>query len=352
MRLARIGLLVALVGCQSGALSPGIPSASSGGTAGLQVPAGGRAGHLYVSLFTTSNRPAVDRFRLVNGVPQSKPDRIYSGYGGAAIAASSDGTLYVNDTYSSNGLVYAFDGGGTTPDRTLQIAYPQHCGVSSGGQSVFPAIATDPQGNLFVAVYTYDGGAATRAHAKVSPGSSTRVPCNGVAIFAPDANGSVNPIQSIGFGRGAFVDAIAVDAADNLYVGNYPHNIVQYANAVNSPKRRRVFHTRSPAHVSSLAIDAAGEIFISNTNFGYQTAWIDRYAADAKAKGPPTSEIQLAGASHLHMLYSIAVRGRDLYAVDGYPGVDLYHARKNGPQTPFHSSGLDAAHVTALAVGP
>ena len=201
----------------------------------------------------------------------------------------------------------------------IQIAYPQHCGVSSGGQSVFPAIATDPQGNLFVAVYTYDGGAATRAHAKVSPGSSTRVPCNGVAIFAPDANGSVNPIQSIGFGRGAFIDAIAVDAADNLYVGNYPHNIVQYANAVNSPKRRRVFHTRSPAHVSSLAIDAAGEIFISNTNFGYQTAWIDRYAADAKAKGPPTSEIQLAGVSHLHMLYSIAVRGRDLYAVDGCP---------------------------------
>jgi hypothetical protein len=316
------------------------------------MPAGGRAGHLYVSLFTTSNRPAVDRFQLVNGIPQAKPDRVYSGYGGAAIAASSDGTLYVNDTYSSDGLIYAFNGGGAKPDRTIHVAYPKHCGVSSGGQTVFPAIATDSQGNLFVAVYTYDGGAATRAYAALSPGTSTRVPCNGVAIFAPDANGSVNPIQSIGFGRGAFIDAIAVDAADNLYVGDYPYNILQYANAVNSPKRARVFHTRSPAHVSSLAVDAAGEIFISNTNFGYQTAWIDRYAANAKAKGPPTSEIQLAGASHLHMLYSIAVRGRDLYAVDGNPGVDLYHARKNGPQTPFHSSVLKAAHVTALAVGP
>jgi sugar lactone lactonase YvrE len=351
MRLARIGLLVALAGCQSGALSPGIPSASSGGTAWLHVTDGAGAGHLYVSLFTTSNRPAVDRFRLVNGIPQSEPDRVYSGYGGASIAASSDGTLYVNDTYSSDGLVYAFNGGSTKPDRTIQIAYPRHCGVSSGGQTVFPGIATDSQGNLFVAVYTYDGGAA-HAHATLSPRTSTRVPCNGVAIFAPNANGSANPIQSIGFGRGAFIDAIAVDAADNLYVGNYPHNILQYANAVNSPKRTRVFHTRSPAHVSSLAIDAAGDIFISNTNFGYQTAWIDRYRAGAKANGPPTSEIQLAGATHLHMLYSIAVRGRDLYAADGEPGVDLYHARKNGPQTPFHSSALDAAHVTALAVGP
>lgn len=351
MRLARLGLLVALAGCQSNALSPSIPSGLSAGSVWLNQPPG-RGGHLYVSLFTTSNQPAIDRFRLVNGVPQSKPDRVYSGYGGAAIAASRDGTLYVNDTYSSNGLVYAFDGGGTTPSRTLQIAHPQHCGVSSGGQSVFPALATDAHGNLFVAVYTYDGGASTRTHTQRSPATSSRVPCNGVAVFASTANGPVNPIQIVGFGRGTYIDAIAVDAKDNLYVGNYPHNIVQYSNAINSPKRTRVFHTRSPAHVSSLAADPAGDIFISNTNFGYQTAWIDRYAPDAKAKGPPTNEIQLAGSSHLHMLYSIAVRGRDLYAADGAPGVDLYRARKNGPQAPFHSLAVQASHVTAVAVGP
>jgi hypothetical protein len=148
------------------------------------------------------------------------------------------------------------------------------------------------------------------------------------------------------------VDTIAVDSADNLYIGSYPRNILQYANAVNSPKRTRVFHTRSPAHVASLATDPAGDVFISNTNFGYETAWIDRYAPDSKAKGPPSSEIQLAGTSHLHMLYSIAVHGHDLYAADGAPVVDLYHARKNGPQIPFHSLALQASHVTAVAVGP
>jgi sugar lactone lactonase YvrE len=349
MKLARLVLLFALAGCQSGALSPSPPAASF---ARPNVPAGGRAGHLYVSMYTTSHKPAVERFALVNGVPKLNPDRVYSGYGGAAIAVSSNGTLYVNDTYSSNGFVYAFDHGNTTPNRTIHVPYPRHCGVSSGGETVFPAIATDPQGNLFVSIYTYDGGAPTHGHSTVAPGAAAHVPCNGVAVFAPDADGNANPVQNIGLGRGAYVNGLAVDAADNLYVASYPHNILQYADAVDAPKRTRVLHTRSPAHVSSIATDAAGDIFISNTNYGYKTAWIDRYAPGAKASGPPTSEIQLSGSSRLHFLYSIGVRGRDLYAADGYPSIDLYHARKNGPQNPFHSLALEAAEVLAVTVGP
>ena len=348
MRLTRLGLVFALVGCQSGAVSPGMPGDSPQGTGWLDG-SGEKADHLYVSISPQSNPNSVSvkRFPLVKGIPQSKPDRVYRGHG-QLIAVSSDGTLYASDPTSGSPMtVYAFDGGHIKPDRTIQVPYPSNCGVSSSQVTQINALAADPQGNLFAGILTYNQDASRRPHRKAPLRPSLRVPCDGVAIFAPDAKGRAKPIQSIDLGLQAWVNSLAVDASDNLYIGNYPTTILQYANAVKSPTQTRSFQTRYAGWVSSLATDAAGDIFVSNTN--YQTAVIDRYAPNVPSQGPPTNEIALAG-SGFHSLLSIAVRGRDLYADDKIASVDLYHARKNGPQNPFYS--LTFPYVRSVAVGP
>jgi hypothetical protein len=349
MRLARLGFVFALVGCQSGAFSPAMPGGSRGGT-GWPNGSSGKADHLYVSLSPqhNPNYVSVKRFPFVNGIPRSKPDRVYRGHG-QLIAVSNDGTLYAADPAASapTMTVYAFDGGRTKLDRTIRLPFPTNCGVYSSQVTQINALATDPQGNLFVGILTYDQGATRRPHAKAPLRSSLSVPCNGVAIFAPDAKGRAKPIQRIDLGQQAWVNSLAVDAADNLYIGNYPTAILQYANAVKNPMQTRSFQTRYAGWVSSLATDAAGDIFVSNTN--YQTAVIDRYAPTVPSQGPPTNEIALAG-SGFHALLSIAVRGRDLYADDKIASVDLYYARKNGPQTPFYS--LAFPYVRSVAVGP
>jgi hypothetical protein len=350
MKVATLALLFALAGCQSGALSPGVPGASSVGTLGLNGTPNGRPDHLYVSVAPASdpNYTSVERFRLVNGIPRSKPDRIYSGGQGMLdiIAVSSDGTLYATGLFSESLTVYAFDGGNTKPDRTIQVPYPHHCGSFSSRATEISALATDPQGNLFVGILTFDQEASRRVAATVSPEASVHAPCNGVAIFAPNAKGQAKPIQSIDLGRLGWVNSLAVDTKDNLYVGDYPTNILEYANAVQGPKEIRLLHAHSADWVSALATDAAGDIFIANTN--YQSAVIDRYAPGA-SQGP-NNEIQLSG-SGFHTLQSIAVRGRDLYAQDQISSIDLYHARKNGPQSPFYSLAT-SGYFRFVAVGP
>jgi hypothetical protein len=348
MRFARLGLVFALAACQSGTLSSGAPGGLPGGS-GWLTGSSQTDDHLYVSISPqhNPNYVSVKRFPFVNGVPQSKPDRVYPGHG-QLIAVSSDGTLYASDPASSAPMtVYAFDGGATKPDRKIRLPFPRNCGAFSSQVTQINALAADPRGNLFVGILTYDQGARRRPHATAPPRLSPRVPCNGVAIFAPDATGRVNPIQAIDLGPQAWVNSLAVDAADNLYVGNYPTAILQYANAVENPTQTRSFQTRSPGWVSSLATDAVGDIFVSNAN--YQTAVIDCYARNVPSQGPPTNEIVLAG-SGFHALLSIAVRGPDLYADDKIDSVDLYHADANGPQTPFYS--LAFPYVRSVAVGP
>lgn len=347
MRFALFGLFLALVGCQSGALSSGVPGTSPQRAIWFNPPATGGA-HLYVSFSPASNPNyvSVERFRLVNGMPQSKPDRVYNGHGGL-IAVSRNGTLYASDPQGSSlNTVFAFDGGRTKLDRTISVRLPRQCGASSSSVTLISALATDPQGNLFVGVLTYGQDASLRANTTASPRASVRVPCNGVAIFAPNAKGQAKPIQSIDLGYLGNVNSLAVDSADNLFIGDYPTNIPEYANAIKQPKQTRLYHTLHAGWVSSLATDAAGDIFISNTN--YQNAEIDRYTP-AASQGQPTNEIALAG-SGFHALLSIAARGGDLYADDKISSVDLYHARKNGPQRPFFS--LAFPYVRSVAVGP
>jgi hypothetical protein len=294
---------------------------------------------------TSTHYPSVERFKLVDGVPGSSPDRVYKGFGDL-IAASPNGTMYAFGGYSQPGI-FAFGPRGVKPIRRFQFSGPGRCGDSSSEETTVSAIATDSQRYLFAAIYTY-AGARKRGARVGNRAKSGGVPCNGVAIFAPDASGPVAPVRTIPLRR-AIITGIAVDSNDNLYVAELPYTVVEFTNAVSDPKRARVFHTESPAHVSSVATDGAGDVFISNVNYGYKTGWIDRYSPSAKGKGPPTSQVVLQG-SNLHLLYAIAVRHRELFAADGYNHIDLYHALANGGQSPFDS--FAASDPSSVAVGP
>jgi len=346
MRNARLGLLFALAGCQAAGLAPSaaVPPQASG--VRREATPDTRSGHVFVAVTSATHYPSVERFHLVNGVPESTPDRTYDGYG-FLIAVSTNGTLYSFGQIGDYGI-YAFSPRSNKPARRIEIHSPEHCGLSSGGESTISAIATDAKGYLFAAIYSYDGGATARTR-PLAPAASTRVPCDGVVVLAPNAKGKAKPVQTITLGRHTIITGIAVDHADNLYITEDPYKIVEFANAVAAPERTRVFHTKAPAHVSSIATDDAGNVFISNVNYGYKTGWIDRYAPAANGKGPPNSRIMLEG-SRLHFLLATAVRRRELFAVDTFDQVDVYHARAKGPQSPFYS--FPANDASSIATGP
>ena len=343
-RIVPLGLLVALAACQAGIPRVGAPIASSSARGTLSRTAGSvRAGHLYVATVTASRQLTIGRYRLHNGIPASSPDRVYQGYSGL-IAVSGNGTLYSTIALSPI-VVDVFPSGSDKPVRKISIE--PACHFSSSGFNVVNAIAADASGYLFVLIYSYPG-AALRVSRGGGPSPDTRTPCNGIAIYAPNARGRARPVQAIRLSNTAELDGLAVDASDNLYVSG-GSAVNEYSNAVVDPKQTRTFSGKYLGDVRSVATDPAGDVFIANAEQSYSSGWIDRYSPSASGGGPPTSTIYLQGSGP-HLLYSMAVQRRYLYADDTAKSVEVYRARKNGPQSPIYS--LPEPKVDSVAVGP
>jgi hypothetical protein len=341
-RLAPVALLATLAACESPLWPSGPPSASG---AAYSAPIPGRreaeALHLYVATVATSRRLAIERFPLDNGIPSTDPDLVYQGYSGF-IAVAGDGTLYSTLGEEPN-VVDAFPPGSNVPDRRIDVSPP--CGPSSF--TVISAIAADASGYLFVLIYSYPGLAPLRAPRRMKP--DLRAPCNGVAIYAPNASGKARPFQAIHF-FAADSNGLAVDAHDNLYVSqNYPSAVKEYSNAVVDPKRTRTFTGKYLGTTRAVATDSVGNLFVANAAQSYTLGWITRYGPRAKGRGAPSSTIYLQGSGP-HLLDSIAVRGRYLYADENVKAVNVYYAHKNGEQSPIDS--LPFSKVDSVAVGP
>ena len=327
------GLLAA---CSVGGGMPptGVTSASPQAFAG-NADAGS---FLYVAGSTSPSRGAfIDRFRLVKGRPGAHPDRVYNGYGGS-IAVAGDGTLYA---LGPSQVIEAFAPGSDTPTRHINVV--PRCGPSSF--TIITEIAADPNGYLFVLIYSYAG----LSH-QLRGDPDTRVPCNGIAVYAPNASGYARPVQSIRFSQGAGLPGIAVDSNDNLYLAqNYPSEVKEFSNAIVHPKLTRIISGKYLGTVRSVATDSAGDVYIANAAQSFSLGWIDRYAPSAKGDGPPTSAIYIQ-APPPHLLYAMAVHAHYLYASDAHSSLELYHARRNGKQGPVDS--LSVSNVSSVAVGP
>lgn len=125
------------------------------------------------------------------------------------IAVDSSGNIYVADCCSS-GTVEVFSSsanGNVAPIRTITGA------ATTIGAAI--GLAVDSSGNLYVGNNT--GSSAT----------------NGVAVFAPGANGNVAPIRTIAGSNSTLgtPDGLGVDAAGNIYVENIPVFGPVYSNS-------------------------------------------------------------------------------------------------------------------------
>lgn len=341
--LQSIPLALCLAACQSSLYAPPAPNAAAVRGAAAERLGGAGTSHLYVATVTQSRRLTIERHRLLKGIPAKNSDRVYKDYGGL-IAVSGDGTLYATIGLSPI-VIYVFPPGTDRPARKIKVR--PHCRFSSGGFNVINAIASDGNGYLFVLIYSYPG--AGRVLDVAHDSTETRTPCNGVAVFAPNAKGNAQPVQAIKFSEAAGLDALAVDANDNLFIGG--NSVVsEYANAIANPTLTRTFSGDYLGTVRALATDSAGDIFIANAAQSYTSAWIDRYSPSASGGGPPTSIFYLAGSGP-HSLWSMAEHGRYVYVDDTGTSVDVYHAFKNGQQSPVDSL-QESKKVDTVATGP
>jgi hypothetical protein len=341
MKSALLLGLIALAGCQAGAASDP-PVASRPANREATPPRS--TGHLWLSVATSTHYPSIERFKLIDGVPQSSPDAVYGGYGGN-IAVAGDGTLYT-DSHEYAGGVFAFSPGSSQPNREITIPALHSCDRGSGGSAEISTIAADAAGYLFVGIYT----TGTLSHPEgYKDRGAPKYPrlCEDVAVYSPTANGRAVPIQLIHFPQPHLMQSLAVDTADNLFVDDSGSEVDEFANATTNPQKTRVFSAYiSNAH--SIATDAKGNLYIASTDFGYKNGRVERYAPNADGSGPPTSTVALP--TGVHLLEAIAERGRVLYVDDVNTGVDLYHPRRNGSQSPFYS--LTASNVISVATGP
>ena len=341
MKIALLLGLVSLTACQA-PVTAAAPTVSQPAT--RQATAAPSTGHLWISVSTATHYPSIERFKLVNGVPQATPDLVYNGYGGL-LAVAGDGTLYASAPDYGNGVV-AFPPNADQPSRTITIPEHRVCGRGSGGYSGVSSLAADAGGYLFAGIYTTGTAAPVRGSHR-GKHKSPRL-CEDVAVYSPTADGEAIPIQLIHFPKPHWLMGLAVDASDNLFVDDSTYEVDEFVNALSKPKKTRVFKGGYVGYAHSIATDGTGNLYIASTDASYKTGRIERYAPDADGSGPPTSTIVLP--SGVYLLETIAERGRVVY-VDGQDkGVDLYHAHKNGNQSPFYS--FTASNVISMATGP
>jgi hypothetical protein len=338
-----IGLVFALGGCQSGIPNIGTSGVQQGGAPISPASHAGAVPHLYVA--TVSNQVlAIERHRLRKGIPAKAPDHVYTGSG--LLALAGNGTLYSTLALSPI-VVDVFSPGSEKPVRRIDV--DPGCHFSSSGFNVVKGIAADASGYLFVLIYSYPGAAPSRASRGADSSPEARTPCNGVAVYAPNAKGKAHPVQAIRLSNSAGLDGLAVDGNDNLYVAG-GSSVNEYANAIVDPTLTRTFSGKYLGTVRAIATDAAGDVFIANAQQSYSSAWIDRYSSMASGGGPPTSMFDLEGSGP-HWLWSIAVHRRYLYVDDTGTSVDVYDALKNGAQSPVDSL-VESKKIDTIAADP
>ena len=149
MKSALLLGLISLTACQAPILSAS-PTVPQPATRPAIPPRS--TGHLWISVATSTHYPSIERFKLIDGVPETTPDLVYNGYGGR-VAVAGDGTLYT-DAHDYGSGVFAFPPDSNQPSREITIRQAHSCDRGSGGFAQISTIAADAAGYLFVGIYT------------------------------------------------------------------------------------------------------------------------------------------------------------------------------------------------------
>lgn len=297
--------------------------------------------YLYVAAHTPNHVPYIKRFPLHDGIPSTSPDLTYENYGGF-VAVAGDGTVYAADSGSYSGGVFAFSPGQTLPSREIDLPNLDHCFRSGSGGFDLASMATDSHGDLYLGMYAYFDAKIHGA----APGIDKRH-CEGVWVYSPHAHGHARPVQVIPFTMTTFVDGLAVDSQENLYVMLNENSVEEYSSATTNPQLVRTFPRAPNRNVQSITTDAADNLYIGRDDENSKNGRIDRYTPTGDPR-KPASTIELD--SQVHLLGSIAALSRHVFVDDNFQNVDVYHAFKRGPQQPV--STLSIQNVDSIAVGP
>jgi hypothetical protein len=288
----------------------------------------------------------VERFALVNGLPKGMPDMVYAGYGGQ-IAVSGNGTLYTKMSSQTPVSVYAFAPGSSQPTRTIVIPnIGRRCRNVEG--TLVDSIATDARGDLFAAIDNYESGVVRTGRGLRVENAGRRAPCQGVAVYGPQATGQAAPIQSIAFAS-TTMPGMAVDASTNLYVADQGlQDVQEFATAVRNPTHTRTLEGSYTFEVQSIATDGSGNLY------AYLTPWCKSCQGSAlnvfsSTSESPTSSMLFEGTPY-NQLTSIAVDAPYVYAANALGSVDVYTAQAKGTRLPVYS--LPVPNVSSVAVGP
>ncbi len=209
-----------------------------------------------------------------------------------AVAIDTSGNLYVSASvvtappFLNEILVYAPAAtGGATPIRTL-----------TGLPGLATSIAVDATG----AVYALSGS-STQAGTTLS-------------VFAPGATGNAAPIRQIS-GPLTQLDsasAIAVDAAQNIYVANTAGNDVlvfsSTANGNAAPTGILAGATTLIGVPTGVAVDSAGDIYVSSFNQPSNSSLLLEFAPAATGNVAPTRTLTSLATD---TLYGLAVDSAD-----------------------------------------
>lgn len=296
--------------------------------------------HLYVAASGTySSAGPVERFRMADGVPESKPDRTYPGVG-APIAVDSVGYLYatLNGNFGSlcsgypGAFIFVYSPHSNKPVRMLAVSCTSPIGDGASVTSLF----VDAHG------YVYVGVAGFRQSQYASWY---------VNVYSPGASGYESPVQQIDYGSCNTVAGgcegiagLATDLQGDLHVsvstGN-PHpktpSVLSFASPTTDPTQIADLTGSGIAEPSGLAIDTSNEMYVDNSEG--TSSFVSAYRAKANGSPPPDREITVVGEQWFGR--GIATGAGSLIIPDQNANV-VYAVRawKNGAQTPLWTLSL------------
>jgi len=257
-------------------------------------------------------------------------------------------TLYVvqNGTGTSNSVLELPAGGQGSVTPTNSVTVPT--------QTAYQAVAVDTSGNLYVSASVVTappfpneileyapaatGGATPTRAITGLPGLATSIAVdatgaiyaltgNTVSVYAASAIGNATPVRQIAgtLTQLNSASAIAVDAAQNIYVANSAANDVLVFNSTAAgnvaPTSVLSGSATQISNPTGVAVDSAGNIYVSSYNAPSNSSLLLEFAAAATGNVAPTKTLTALASD---TLYGIAVDSADyIFVYTAVPGTPL-----------------------------